>query len=314
MPYNPGITYRGDQWLAEGIASLGRSAAQGVDRYRNDAREVKALRTLAETYDPDGKDKYTAMGLGELRGAAQAFALQQSLQAQQTRDREANARIANLAADNLRGEEYLGIQRDQAARTKKRDELQEAFARVLAQPVAPNRLLDNPDVNAVFPGIAQQYRGPLGQIQQAMRSVPGGITPDVMQTFVRVAAEMADPARQATAEARRIEADAAKTRAEQPKGVMTEAQKAAAERGDRALDLKERQGREASLRAELKGITEALVFNPPNKAELEARAAALREQLDALRAGSETPQAPAAGSGAPNFSMDSFKAWKADRK
>ena len=49
------------------------------ERERNEATETKALRTLMQVYDPDGKDKYTAMGLGELRGSAQAIAVKQHM-------------------------------------------------------------------------------------------------------------------------------------------------------------------------------------------------------------------------------------------
>jgi len=51
-----------------------------TERERNEATETKALRTLMQVYDPDGKDKYTAMGLGELRGSAQAIAVKQHMQ------------------------------------------------------------------------------------------------------------------------------------------------------------------------------------------------------------------------------------------
>lgn len=314
MPYNPGITYRGDQWLAEGIASLGRSAQRGVDRVRDDARETQALRQLAGIYDREGKDKYTSKGLGELRGIVQGFALEQALGDQQIRRDESKARLGNLEADNRRSDEFLQIQQDQAKRQKENDLLRAAAQRIMAEEIPVNPLLEMPEMNQLFPGIRERYRGPAARVQRAMREAPGGIPPEAMASFMRQAAEMADPTRQMRAEADATNAKANLTNANKPKGEMTEAQKAAAARGDRSLNLRERGQAERSLNAELKGITEALTFNPPNKAELEARAAALRAQLDELRSGGgETPSATNSPA-AQKFSMDAFKAWEAGRK
>lgn len=305
MPYAPGIVYRGDQWLAQGISNLGQAAAAGVDRVRNDARETQALRKLAEIYDPQGKDKYTAMGLGELRGAAQGFALEQNLGDQRIRQTEALARIGNLQADNLRSDEFLRIQQEQMQRTQALDELRKKAQLLMSQPVPRNPILDNPDVNAAFPGIREQYSGPMAQIERAMREAPGGVPPEVVQAFVRYSAEMSDPTRLMRAKAAAQNAQAALANATRPKGEMTAAQQATAARGERSLNLREAAG----LRQQLKDLDDPSNLIPEDARE-EQRVQIYRRlgQLAGLAGGAEgaggqeTPEPPAApSSGVPTI-------------
>lgn len=48
MPYNPGIQYRGDQYLFQGISGAGDAIAQGVQQFRKDRRESQFLDEQAE--------------------------------------------------------------------------------------------------------------------------------------------------------------------------------------------------------------------------------------------------------------------------
>lgn len=49
MPYNPGIQYRGDQYLFQGIAGAGNALAEGVQQFRKDRRESEFLDAQAES-------------------------------------------------------------------------------------------------------------------------------------------------------------------------------------------------------------------------------------------------------------------------
>lgn len=49
MPYAPGISYRGDQYLFEGISSLGKSIGDGIRRFRDDKAESQAADSAYET-------------------------------------------------------------------------------------------------------------------------------------------------------------------------------------------------------------------------------------------------------------------------
>jgi len=49
MPYNPGIQYRGDQYLYSAIAGLGKDIGEGIKQYRNDKRESDAATATFET-------------------------------------------------------------------------------------------------------------------------------------------------------------------------------------------------------------------------------------------------------------------------
>jgi hypothetical protein len=70
MPYNPGITYNGGEYIARGIESFGQSVAQGIDRYKEQSRKAKSLRSLVEAYNPGQPTAH--LSLGELEGAVQA--------------------------------------------------------------------------------------------------------------------------------------------------------------------------------------------------------------------------------------------------
>lgn len=304
MPYNPGITYRGDQNLAAGIAGFGEAITRMTERRKAEAQEAKNLRALAAIYDPENKDQYTVMGLPELRAAGVAHAAKLQVADRQSQENLRAAQIGNLTADNERAAAFLKLQQDQDTRAKKATADREAFGRLLSEPVPANPLLDNPDVNAVFPGIAQNYRGPMAQLQRAMREAPGGIPPEAVQTFARVAAEMMDPNRRAVADAKTVTAQAALNNSLKPKGTaagLTPYQKETLELRKTAMNDRRR---EAARRAALKELETSFDDSP----EGQARRAELRERIDELsRLDEPAPPSSAVPAG---FNLKEFKAWE----
>lgn len=115
MPYQPNISYHGDRYLFEGIASLGQAFGsalrerdarkyqeglvakdrkqQEVDLAADEAKKAKATRTFLATWMPEGKDKFETMGLAELEGTARAIAAQQT-------DKERALRNESLQLNN----------------------------------------------------------------------------------------------------------------------------------------------------------------------------------------------------------------------
>lgn len=86
MPYNPGIEYRGDRYLFEGVAGAGQALAQGVKQWRANKQESQFLDQQAETmgrliapqvaqggggYDPkivDDLANFPSLSLSQKRG------------------------------------------------------------------------------------------------------------------------------------------------------------------------------------------------------------------------------------------------------
>jgi hypothetical protein len=80
MPYAPGESFD-FRPLFEGIRSLGNNVNQFVDRKREEGRKATALRRVFEAYAPEEmKGSSASMGLGDLEGAVQSFALTQAMQ------------------------------------------------------------------------------------------------------------------------------------------------------------------------------------------------------------------------------------------
>ena len=118
MPYAPGTDYRVGENLAAGIAQFGRNLERYTERRRSEAQESAALRKLLSIYAPDQKDSFATMGLGDLRGAAQGIAVQQTQQRQQMQQQVAQAQIANLNADNQRAADAAQERMDMVERLK----------------------------------------------------------------------------------------------------------------------------------------------------------------------------------------------------
>lgn len=65
--------------LAIGLQRLNDKKEREKERARAEGKEAATLRKLMSLYDEEGKDKYTTMGLSELRGSAQYLAMQKTL-------------------------------------------------------------------------------------------------------------------------------------------------------------------------------------------------------------------------------------------
>lgn len=304
MPYNPGITYRGDQNLAAGIAGFGEAFARLAEQTKQRSQETTILRKAFALRYPERKDEFNAMGHEDLKALGVSEAMQVADRERQSQENLRAAQIGNLTAGNERAAAFLKLQQDQDTRAKQGTADREAFGRLLSEPVPANPLLDNPDVNAVFPGIAQNYRGPMAQLQRAMREAPGGIPPEAVQTFARVAAEMMDPNRRAVADAKTVTAQAALNNSLKPKGTaagLTPYQKETLELRKTAMNDRRR---EAARRAALKELETSFDDSP----EGQARRAELRERIDELSRLDEP--APPSGAVPAGFNLKEFKAWE----
>jgi hypothetical protein len=80
MPYAPGVAHD-FRPLFEGIRSFGNNVNQFIDRRREEGRKATALRKVYEAYAPEEmKGSSAGMGLADLEGAVQSFALTQAMQ------------------------------------------------------------------------------------------------------------------------------------------------------------------------------------------------------------------------------------------
>lgn len=98
MPYNPGVVDRSGEILAAGISQGFNNAAGVIDVFGNRAAKAKVLRKALELYDPEGKDKYAAMGLEDLEGAQTGLTMSKLKQQQdaQLQREEVETNLAKL--------------------------------------------------------------------------------------------------------------------------------------------------------------------------------------------------------------------------
>lgn len=149
MPYAPGTDWRVGENLAAGISQFGQNIQRYTDRRRNEAQEAAALRKLLSIYDPNAKEAVATMGLGELRGAAQGYAVQQQMATQQRQARLVDAQIANFQADNQRADAQAQERADMARRLQ---QFSQNFAGVTdaVGPTPSGRTVDNVDPTDVM--------------------------------------------------------------------------------------------------------------------------------------------------------------------
>jgi hypothetical protein len=138
MPYNPGIEYRGDRYLFEGVAGAGQAIAQGVKQWRANKEEGQFLDGRAETLaqlvaprvakggnvDPkvlDDLAKFPSLSLSQKRGklAGLEFLLDQNM-----RQEQAQAVQARHKESTDLQREGLQIQRDQMTASDERQQRQ----------------------------------------------------------------------------------------------------------------------------------------------------------------------------------------------
>lgn len=151
MPYNPGIQYRGDEFLFRAISGLGEDVAKGVERYRSEKQESQFLDGAFEAVMPAlaqhaqaGKltpedlrkfDGFSGKSLGAKRGliAQAGFLAQQLGQAQdrELRQRQADANIKAAEATQRLYERQVTAQEEARKLASERDQKMAAFAREL---------------------------------------------------------------------------------------------------------------------------------------------------------------------------------------
>ena len=107
MPYNPGIAYSGDRSIAQGRQNLMQAVMLLVGGLTEQSRLTKELRTELATLDPEGKDKYNKMSLGQLQGARSAMEAETKQTAADLLAQEMGQRI-QLNAQKLQGQRELG--------------------------------------------------------------------------------------------------------------------------------------------------------------------------------------------------------------
>ena len=108
MAYNPGISYRGDQYLAQGITSAADSIADTIKKYGEENELVKSYRSVAKNtpgfYDSMGisKEEMGGMGNKDVMALFKGYALKTAMQDQQQQRQFAiNAEARSVAATQL---------------------------------------------------------------------------------------------------------------------------------------------------------------------------------------------------------------------
>jgi len=192
MPYNPGISYRGDEYLFRGIESLGANISKVIDRKKAEGQEAANLRKLGGIYAPEMKAELQTKSLKELRALGAAWAAQQQMQAQQSAMNLQSAQANNLTADNERANQFLQLQRAQDQRAAGRASGMEALARDYVEMEVP-AFLRSPDVVAAFPGIVERAGSPLERLRYAMGRNPNGVTPEMLNILTRYVTEQVRP-------------------------------------------------------------------------------------------------------------------------
>lgn len=299
MPYNPGITYHGDQFLAQGLQSLGANISKAIDRKKAEGQEAVTLRKLASLYAPEQKDQFQTMSLKDLRAAAQAFAVKQQMDAQRSTMRLQDAQRENLSADNVRAGQFLDLQRAQETRAVENSKAREGFARDYSRGVPM----------VLRPDIMKEYAGPDGAFRYALGRNPGAITPEMLSTLTRYVTEQADPMRPAELAVKATNANAAAANASRPRNELTPYQTETLRLRERSLNDREAASQRRVVTEQLK----ALEFEPDTP-ETQAKRTQLQERLDALTPKKPTKagdtEAPAAG----ELSVDDFMQWRKGQK
>lgn len=123
MAYNPGISYRGGEILGNALADAGASIAGGIQQ-RNQNREMRRrIEGALNSLNPERKDEYAAMGLGELQGELDGMTMKRAneLRDMQLQTAKSNAETARLNAERLQEETAAAeLQRQMAAEMKQR--------------------------------------------------------------------------------------------------------------------------------------------------------------------------------------------------
>lgn len=178
MPYQPGIEYRGDQYLFQGISQAGGAVADGIKRWREESKQRKQINS---TFDTVGKamEKMVEVGAmppgmlkqfadaqngtveakaGLLTGAGEVFKMFQQTQQMAAQ----NKQLENEAARVRQEAERLGLLKRQQSRADAADARQQAFAAKLAE------------ASTSTPDVTREYPSLLGESQPGVADFTGG--------------------------------------------------------------------------------------------------------------------------------------------
>lgn len=132
MPYNPGISHDFSP-IAQGLANLGANVRQFAEKRKAEANETKTLRKLAAIYAPDQKDQFETMGLADLRGEAQRFAITQAQKKMQMETDRMAFDQRQAEEQGGRADQYLALQKAFALENEKKqqasDQTNQAFTK-----------------------------------------------------------------------------------------------------------------------------------------------------------------------------------------
>ena len=109
VPYNPGIQYRGDVLLFEGISRAGQAVGDGLEERQRQRQEFEALAKYAEAAGYGDKDVTTTMSLDQLKGFVRGKEAATIAEQRRTDDQRqqmlVDAQMNNFMADNIRADE-----------------------------------------------------------------------------------------------------------------------------------------------------------------------------------------------------------------
>lgn len=164
MAYNPGITYRGGEYIAAGISrgvdSLSDAIARHQDETKNRAREYKALQEYADVMGYAPKDATTTMNLDNLRGLVRGEEAKQVVSERKQRQ-------------DLLAQQLLAL-KSNATRQEQQDQAMQMFG-LLSQQSGPTPS-------------GQPLGDPLASYQQAIAQHPQGADPSMYRSLLEYTA------------------------------------------------------------------------------------------------------------------------------
>jgi len=141
MPYNPGVEYRGDQYLFQGITGAANQLTEGIKKWKD---ERKAKKELDSTLDTLG----SVVGDLVKRGDLPPGVLQQYTQIRDGTSEQKAGFVKALgtgfgmlskAQEDARAKEYLDMQRDRIKQEAIRQATVGRYNQLLAEYVKPKR-------------------------------------------------------------------------------------------------------------------------------------------------------------------------------
>jgi hypothetical protein len=240
MAYNPGIQYRGDQYLYQALTNLGEKAGEAITNYRKDRAESQFLEeqlqgmlgsaqqfsNLVNVQDPQVAEalQKNAADLGKFSGMSLA---QKRAKVGQLRfELDSLMKAADTRQQSRRADEYLGLQKQNVAVAERRDAREvaaenarrEAGQRFLGELTQPGGVPAgrNFSVNQDASGVPKRPQLTVEDILAAGARVGGDLDPKLLGGML----EQFDPTKrlQAEAYAKQVELQNQRMQQEQQEG------------------------------------------------------------------------------------------------